>query len=121
MLQYGKAVVLQHSPWGGYNCRQTAWNSGAQAVEMSAEGTVDPARAFVSLCAQVLVSVGAKRRKIHCDHCAAAGGRKPVGSSPSLLDLHPLFPAVPACCLCIIWQGICDSGKSSDGGAASPW
>lgn len=60
-------MVLQHSPWGGYNCRQTAWNSGAQAVEMSAEGTVDPARAFVSLCAQVLVSVGAKRRKIHCD------------------------------------------------------
>lgn len=89
---------------------------------MSAEGTVDPARAFVSLCAQVLVSVGAKRRKIHCDLTVlllVVGNQWAPHSS--LLDLHPVFPAVPACYLCIIWQGICDSGKSSDGGAASPW
>lgn len=36
-------------------------------MEMSAEGAVDPSGTFMSLCAQVLVSVGAKRRKIHCD------------------------------------------------------
>lgn len=81
---------------------------GAHTVQASAKGAADPARALVSLCAQVLVNLGAKRRKIHHDLTVLLVGNP---WAPYLACWTYIHVPSCACCLCFIWQGILALGK----------
>ena len=90
-----KAVLPVSTPPRGVTAADTLHQTWARAAEPSAGGAADPAGVPMSLCAQVLVNVGAKSRKIRDLSVLLPAVGNLVGSSSS------------PCQMCILCSQMC--------------